>query len=94
LQHQSKTNNINCTEESNLVSPSRDTVQLLHPSWNLLATEPARDTALSLGGTLFDLRVELVDGFEGLCASVLAESLDVALCAASLPVGLGDLWRI
>jgi hypothetical protein len=53
----------------------------------LAATEPA----LGLSGTLLDLRVELVDSLETLCAGVLGESLNVALCAASLSVGLSDL---
>lgn len=53
----------------------------------LAAAEPA----LGLSGTLLDLRVELVDSLEGLCAGILAECLNVALCAASLPVGLSDL---
>jgi hypothetical protein len=53
----------------------------------LAAAEPA----LGLSGTLLDLCVELVDSLESLGAGVLAESLNVALCAASLPVSFSDL---
>ncbi len=57
----------------------------------LFATEPAREAALGLGGALLDRLVKLVDGLEGLGASILGVGLcvflglaDFAVCALPL----------
>jgi len=54
----------------------------------LLSAKPA----LGLGRALLDLLVELVDALESLGFGVLCVGLDVGLGAASLLVGLGDLF--
>jgi hypothetical protein len=57
----------------------------------LAATEPAGNATLGLCGTLLDLFVELVDGLDGLSASLLGVGLGVALGSTSLLVGLTPL---
>lgn len=55
------------------------------------SSKPARDAALGLGGAVFDLLVELVDGFQGFAFGILGVGLCVALELAGFSIGISPL---